>query len=104
MFILQTNGMDFLSVCVMIGSSLQVLINTGFGQFLQTEADNYNDALYETNWMDMTTENKKRILLLITGSQKVVNVRAGGTYELNLGLFAQVGGRAVVNWWLLVLK
>lgn len=97
LFILQTNGMDFLSTCVFVGSSMQVLIPCAFGQFLQSEAGFFNDALYEINWMDMTETNKKRVLMLITGSQRVVNIRAGGSYELNLGLFAQVGGGRVLN-------
>lgn len=74
---------------------MQVLIPCAFGQFLQSEAGFFNDALYEINWMDMTETNKKRVLMLITGSQRVVNIRAGGSYELNLGLFAQVGGQVL---------
>lgn len=38
----------------------------------------------------MSCKNKKGLLLLMTGSQRIVNIRAGGTYELNLGLFVQV--------------
>lgn len=65
---------------------------SAFGQLLQTEASHFCDALYETEWLEMSLANKKRLLMLMVGSKRVVNIRAGGTYELNLGLFAQVGG------------
>lgn len=38
----------------------------------------------------MNLENRKYLLLMMTGSSRKVNVRAGGTYELNMALFLQV--------------
>lgn len=90
LYIIQAIGLDFQSGVILITSSLQVLMCSGFGQLLQDEAGDFGDALYTINWMVMSEENKKRLLLLLTGSERVVNIRAGGTYELNLALFAQV--------------
>lgn len=75
---------------VFCGSSSQVLVASALGQQLQDDASNFRDALYTSNWMNMSEKNKKRMLLLMVGSYRVVNIRAGGTYELNLALFAQV--------------
>lgn len=97
LFILQTIGFDFRSISVFMGSSLQVGVASGIGQFLQDEANHFSDALYETRWLTLSRENKTRLLLLMTGSVRVVNVRAGGTYELNWALFAQVR-TSYVNW------
>lgn len=50
----------------------------------------FEEALYNTDWVNMTQESKKILLLIMSGSERKVNIRAGGTYELNLALFAQV--------------
>lgn len=88
--ILKTIGYDFRSVSVIVCSSFQVLMISAFGQLLQDEARAFGDALYGTNWLDMSLGNKKRVLMLMTGSSRVVHIRAGGTHELNLFLFAKV--------------
>lgn len=91
LFILQMNGYDSNIVVILLSSSLQILIVSAFGQQLQTEASAFRDALYAIDWPNMSIDNRKRIRLLMSGSYHVVTVRAGGTYELNLALFAQVG-------------
>lgn len=68
-----------------IGIQLDELIITLIGQ-----ASDFNDALFTTDWLDLSLENKKLLLLIMMGSSRKVNIRAGGTYELNLALFAQV--------------
>lgn len=88
--ILKTIGYDFRSVSVIVCSSFQVLMTSVFGQLLQDESSAFGDALYGTNWLDMSLGNKKRVLMLMTGSRRVVHIRAGGTHELNLFLFAKV--------------
>lgn len=59
--------------------------------FLTSQAIAFRNTLFTIDWPSMSSANKKRLLLLMTGSSRVVNIRAGGTYELNLALFAQVG-------------
>lgn len=54
------------------------------------QASDFNEAIYATNWNDLSRENKKLLIMLMLGSSRKVNIRAGGTYELNLALFAQV--------------
>lgn len=75
---------------MIVGSSIQVFVASFLGQLLQDEASDFEDALYDINWLDMDERNKKRLLLIMIGSKRKVNIRAGGTYELNLALFAQV--------------
>lgn len=58
--------------------------------FLISQAQLFENALYEIDWINMTIENKKLLLIIMAGSQRMVTIRAGGTYELNLALFAQV--------------
>lgn len=91
-YTLQTTGYDSDCVSILGVSTAQVFVVSAFGQLLQDEASDFGDTLYETNWLAMNTENKKRLLMLMTGSNRVVNIRAGGTYELNLTLFVQVRG------------
>lgn len=91
LFILQTIGFDVRSVSVLGTSTFQVFLVSFIGQLLQDEASEFGDALFETNWLAMSLENKKRLLMIMTGSKRAVNIRAGGTYELNLALFGQVG-------------
>lgn len=55
------------------------------------QAHVFENSLYKTDWQGMEKGNKQILLLLMMGSQRKVNIRAGGTYELNLALFAQVG-------------
>lgn len=50
----------------------------------------FGDALYAIDWTNMTVENQKILLMLMTGSKRSVTIRAGGAYELNLFLFAQI--------------
>lgn len=92
LFILQTNGYDSNIFVILLSSSLQILIVSAFGQQLQNEANAYRNTLYSVNWPAMSIDNRNRICLLLAGSFRVVTVRAGGTYELNLALFAQVSG------------
>lgn len=89
---LQTIGYDSSSVGILLVSTLQVFVVSLFGQLLQSEASRFSDALYETNWCVMCAANKKSLLMLMTGSKRVVNIRAGGTIELNLALFCRVSG------------
>lgn len=90
LFIWQNIGLNIHSTIVLMSSCLQVLVVSGIGQSLQDEASAFSDALYQTDWLVLSAENKKRLLLLMIGSNRAVDIRAGGTYELNLGLFAQV--------------
>lgn len=90
LFILQAFGYDSNIFVILLSSSLQILIVSAFGQQLQDEATAFRNTLYTIDWPSMSIENRKRIRLLMTGSYRVVTVRAGETYELNLALFAQV--------------
>lgn len=53
------------------------------------QANDFKEALYNTDWVHMSPANKRTVLLLMLGSERKVNICAG-TYELNLALFAQV--------------
>lgn len=101
LFILQAFGYDSNIFVILLSSSLQILIVSAFGQQLQDEAHAFRNTLYTIDWPGMSIENRKRIRLLMTGSYRVVTVRAGGTYELNLALFAQVR-RNGFRWWGLI--
>lgn len=109
-FVLRSLKIDVGSVFVWISSTMQVLIACTLGQKLQDEvtciifavidrnnymeillqAKIYSDTLYEIDWLNMTVENRKHLLLMIKGSHRKVNIQAGQTYELNLSLFLQV--------------
>lgn len=93
LYILQANGYNSNIFVILLSSSLQILIVSAFGQQLQNEATAFRNTLYTIDWPRMSIESRKRILLLMSGSSRVVTVRAGGAYELNLALFAQVSGR-----------
>lgn len=90
LYILQMNGYDSNIFVILLSSSLQILIVSAFGQQLQNEANVFRGTLYSVDWPNMSIDNRKRILLLMSGSYRGVTVRAGGTLELNLALFAQV--------------
>lgn len=111
LYILQVIGYDISSLSVLIVSVGQVLIACAFGQQLQNQvrslsnyifmwknslinsnpqANVFSECLYNTDWIHMTIDNKKRLLLVMIGSHRKVNIRAGGIYELNLALFVQV--------------
>lgn len=98
------------SLNVLICSIAQVFIVCAFGQkfhdevallriqkigfncviYIHFQTLNFSDALYNTDWLNMDTGTRKILLLLLTGSQRKVNIQAGGIFELNLALFAQV--------------
>ena len=98
LYILQTDGYDSNIFVILLSSSLQILIVSAFGQQLQDEAKAFRNSLYATDWPRMSIDNRKRIRLLMSGSYRVVTVRAGGAYELNLALFAQVSGLTESLW------
>lgn len=54
------------------------------------QALDYSDTLYQIDWLKLSIPNRKYLLLMMIGSHRKVNVRAGGAYELNLSLFLQV--------------
>lgn len=54
------------------------------------QARDYSDTLYQIDWLKLSIPNRKYLLLMMIGSHRKVNVRAGGAYELNLSLFLQV--------------
>lgn len=107
---MQVIGYDIMCVSVYVASSSQVLIACVFGQMLQDEvsygililklkledffrplkARLFENSLYNTDWLNMTTDNRKYLLMLMKGTKKAVNIRAGNAVELNLTLFASV--------------
>lgn len=95
-FNLQTMRLDYAGLIILFTSTSQVLFVSLIGQLLQDEAVAYGDALYEVDWLAMSPENKKRVLLLMIGSNRNVNIRAGYIAELNLGLFVRVR-QSVIN-------
>lgn len=90
LYILQMNGWDIASFSIIVVTCSQAFIACAFGEALQSEAGKFASSLYSTDWLNMSIRNRKMLLLLMLGSEKNLNIRAGGTYELNLALFAQV--------------
>lgn len=49
--------------------------------------------------MKMSIGNRKILLQIMMGSHRKVNICAGGTFELNLSLFARVGDESCLRLW-----
>lgn len=86
----QSGFFNWDSAAVMAALMSQLAISCAFGQLIQDEASAFETALYKVNWPNMSMENRRILLLLLMGSKRKVNIRAGEAYELNYALFAKV--------------
>lgn len=62
---------------------------------LNLQAEDFSSSLGRLNWYDLHVEERKYVLMIMMGAQKVVSVTAGNFYKLNFALVTQVGGVAI---------
>ncbi|XP_032669879.1 odorant receptor 22c-like [Odontomachus brunneus] len=60
------------------------------GEYLCLKSRSLADAAYESLWYNMSSNEGKKILLIIMRSQKLLSITAGGMANLSLELFAKI--------------
>ncbi|XP_032669880.1 odorant receptor 13a-like [Odontomachus brunneus] len=89
---LQDNtGMGLMKTAVACGGvMIESFIFCFAGEYLSLKSKSLADAAYESLWYNMSSNESKKILLIIMRAQKLLTITAGGMANLSLELFAKI--------------
>ncbi|GAB1863039.1 Odorant receptor [Camponotus japonicus] len=78
------------SVFFYIVMSLEAFIYCFVGEYLSTKSEMIGDAVYESNWYELSPSQNRDILLMIIRSQKHLTLTIGKVADLSLKQFADI--------------
>lgn len=74
----------------------QILLPCYFGNEIILESQKIQDAIYNTNWLDMEIKDRKLLISFMERLKRPAKITANNFFALSLSTFTKVGG--VTHW------